>query len=142
MVCCYFLHMSCPVFDSDHIYQFCAIARASFSIPIDSPWIMLNCERHSSDKVQEYEAGSLITIDHNVTWRHIPLSYEYSHTHAFYPELVNNEHALALYSRTIYSKVCNFQKYVESVVFCCILKKNKIQITLINQKLSRHQSIY
>ena len=27
-------------------------------------------------------------------------------------------------------------------VFCCILKKNKIQITLINQKLSRHQSIY
>ena len=43
----------------------------------------------------EYEAGSLITIDHNVTWRHIPLSYEYSHTRAFYPELVNNEHALA-----------------------------------------------
>ena len=30
----------------------------------------------------------------------------------------------------------------KSDVFCCILKKNKIQITLINQKLSRHQSIY
>ena len=81
-------------------------------------------------------------MSHGVIFHLVMSTHSLTHTLTFYPGIVNNEHALALYSRTIYSKVCNFQKYVESVVFCCILKKNKIQITLINQKLSRHQSIY
>ena len=99
---------------------------------------ILLCSQASIDTLSQ-----LVTLLVNISMIHT----EYSYFNAIF---ISGTEIVVWYAEQILPKTSIyfvvfwslFSTKGRKVVFCCILKKNKIQITLINQKLSSHQSIY